>query len=57
MLTYVFLYAIISITRKEYTITVKRKGHNSIVIPAEIKLAYPEAVKKGTLSVEVKEEK
>lgn len=51
-----------------YTITVKRKGHrpierkhvdylNSIVIPAEIKLAYPEAVKKGTLSVEVKEEK
>lgn len=51
-----------------YTITVNLKGHepivrkhvdylNSIVIPADIKLAYPEAVKNGTLSVEVKEEK
>lgn len=51
-----------------YTIVVNLKGcdpivrknvdyFNSIIIPAEIKLAFPEAVKKGTLSIEVKEEK
>lgn len=47
-----------------YTIIVHHKGHkdqirkgldklNSIIIPAELKMAYPKAFKNGILSVEV----
>jgi hypothetical protein len=50
-----------------YTIIIKHKGHkdmirkgidklNSIIIPAELKLAYPKAFENKTLEVIVKEE-
>lgn len=52
---------------KTYKITVKHKGHkdmvrtgidklNSIIIPSELKLAYPKAFENGTLKVIVEEE-
>jgi hypothetical protein len=52
------------VSNMSYTIIVHRKGHkdlirkgidklNSIIIPAELKLAYPKAFEKGILSVDV----
>ena len=52
---------------KTYKITVKHRGHkdmirtgvdklNSIIIPSELKLAYPKAFENGTLEVIVEEE-
>lgn len=51
-----------------YRITIKRKGHkdivksgvdllNATIIPAELEIAFPDAIKSGSMKVIVEEEK